>query len=51
MPTKPSTTIINASKVMKENPNFAKDVVRAIINETPALREELLKAGIVKEVD
>lgn len=51
MPTKPDKITLNAAKVMKDNPNFAKDVVRTIINETPALRDELLKAGLVKEVE
>lgn len=47
MPTKPTQEVINASK-KKINP---KDVVRAIINETPILRENALKAGVVFETE
>lgn len=50
MPTKPDKTTMNAAKVMRDNPNFSRDAVLAIINETPLLKEELLKAGLVKEV-
>lgn len=51
MPTKPSAVELGAHKAMQQNPNFAKDVLRAIINETPELSDALLKAGLVKEVE
>lgn len=50
MPTKPTATVINADKAMRENPNFGKDVLEAVINETPELKDALLKAGLVEEV-
>lgn len=51
MPTKPTTAEKNAAKVMKSNPNFGKDALEAIINETPVLHDALLQAGLVKEVN
>lgn len=50
MPTKPSTYEINAYQTMRSNPNFAKDAMEAIINETPQLAQALLDAGLVEEV-
>lgn len=47
MPTKPSSEVINAAKV-KLDP---REVLEVVINETPALREDLLKAGLVEEVE
>ena len=43
MPTKPTDDIINAAKV-KLDP---REVLEVVINETPALRDDLLKAGPV----
>lgn len=48
MPTKPDN--LKAYEAMKKNPNFGKDALEAIINETPTLRDALLKAGLVTEV-
>lgn len=45
MPTKPTDDIINAAKV-KLDP---REVLEVVINETPALRDDLLKAGLVEE--
>lgn len=47
MPTKPSSEVINAAKV-KLDP---REVLEVVINETPTLRGELLKAGLVEEVE
>lgn len=47
VPTKPSSEVINAAKV-KLDP---REVLEVVINETPALREDLLKAGLVEEVE
>lgn len=47
MPAKPSSEVINASKV-KLDP---REVLEVVINETPALRDDLLKAGLVEEVE
>lgn len=47
MPTKPSAEVLNAAKV-KLNP---KEVLEVVINETPELRDDLLKAGLVEEVE
>lgn len=49
MPTKPSNAEIMADAVMKSNPDFARQTVEAIINETPELKKALLDAGLVKE--
>lgn len=49
MPTKPDETTKGAYNAMRENPNFAKDALRATINETPELRNALLEAGLIKE--
>lgn len=50
MSKKPDTSVINAERARKANPNFGKDVLTALINETPELRDELLRRGLVKEV-
>lgn len=50
MPTKPSAVERGAAKAMEENPDFAKDALEAIINETPELRSALLARGLVEEV-
>lgn len=47
VPTKPAAEVLNAAKV-KLNP---KEVLEVVINETPELREDLLKAGLVEEVE
>lgn len=47
VPTKPSSEVINAAKV-KLDP---REVLEVVINETPALRDDLLKAGLVEEVE
>lgn len=50
MPTKPTQETLNAAETMRKNPDFAKDVLMAVINESAVLREALLKEGLVKEV-
>lgn len=50
MPTKPTTTELKAAAAMRKNPNFGKSVLEAIINETPVLKDALLKAGLVEEI-
>lgn len=50
MPTKPTAAELNAAKVMRANPNFGHDVLEAVINDTPELREALLREGLVEEV-
>lgn len=47
VPTKPDQDVIDAAKV-KLDP---REVLEVVINETPALRGDLLKAGLVKEVE
>lgn len=47
VPTKPNSEVINAAKV-KLDP---REVLEVVINETPALRDDLLKAGLVEEVE
>lgn len=46
VPTKPTSEVINAAKV-KLDP---REVLEVVINETPALRDDLLKAELVEEV-
>lgn len=50
MPIKPSATERGAYEAMRKNPNYGRDALEAIINETPELKEALLKAGLVEEV-
>ena len=50
MPTKPSAAEVGAYEAMRKNPNFGRDALEAIINETPELAEGLLRAGLVEEV-
>lgn len=47
MPTKPSSEVINAARVRLD----PREVLEVVINETPALRDDLLKAGLVGEVE
>lgn len=47
VPTKPDQTVIDAAKVKLE----PREVLEVVINETPALRDDLLKAGLVEEVE
>lgn len=47
MPTKPSSEVINAAKVRLD----PREVLEVVVNETPALRDDLLKAGLVEEVE
>lgn len=47
VPTKPTSEVINAAKV-KLDP---REVLEVVINETPALRDDLLKAELVEEVE
>lgn len=49
MPTKPKQAELKAAEYARKNPDFAKDALRAIINETPELRDALLARGLVKE--
>lgn len=51
MPTKPTAAEIGAAEAMRKDPDFAKHALEAIINETPVLRDALLKAGLVEEVE
>lgn len=46
MPKKPDINIIEASKKSLD----PKAVLSAVINETPELRDALLKAGLVEEI-
>lgn len=50
MPVKPTANEINAYKNMRDNPHFGKDMLEAIINGTPELKDALLSAGLVEEV-
>ncbi len=50
MPTKPDKETLDAANTMKNDPDFAKSVLTAIINETPQLRDALVREGLVKEV-
>lgn len=47
MPTKPNEQVLNASK-KNLNPH---DLLTSIIQETPELRQGLLDAGLIEEVD
>lgn len=47
VPTKPTQEVIDAAKV---NLN-SKEVLEVVINEEPSLRAELLKGGLVEEVE
>lgn len=47
MPIKPTTDVIEAHKKALD----PRAVLSVIINETPILKEELLKAGLVEEVE
>lgn len=47
MPTKPTAEVLKAAKVNLK----PKEVMEVIINEEPSLRAELLKAGLVEEVE
>ncbi len=51
MPTKPSAVELGAAEAMRKNPDYAKDALEAIINETPELAEALLAEGLVEEVE
>ncbi len=50
MATKPSAEELGAAEAMRQNPNYGKDVLEAIINETPELAQSLLAQGLVEEV-
>lgn len=50
MPTKPSAVELGAAAAMRKNPNFGRDVLESIINETPELKQALLERGLVQEV-
>lgn len=50
MPVKPSAIERGAAEAMRKNPNFSKDALEAIINETPELRDALLAKGLVEKV-
>lgn len=50
MPTKPSPMELKAAEVARNNPNFGKDCLEAVINEVPELKQALLKEGLVEEV-
>ena len=47
VPIKPKSEVIYADKV-KLDP---REVLEVVINETPAMRDDLLKAGLVEEVE
>lgn len=51
MATKPSEKTRKAYKKYKSNPNFGKDTLRTIINETPILKSSLIEAGLVNVID
>lgn len=51
MPIKPDEITLGAKKAMEQNPDYGKDVLRVVINETPELRAALLEQGLIKEVD
>lgn len=50
MPTKPTEEELGAAEAMRTNPNYGHDAIEAIINETPELRDALLREGLVEEV-
>lgn len=53
MPTKPTNAEIMSEKVMKSNPEFAKDALEAIINSPDCtdMRNALLDAGLVEKAE
>lgn len=51
MPIKPNEITMGAAKAMEQNPDFGKDALRTVINETPDLKNALLQAGLIKEVE
>lgn len=50
MPTKPTPEVMEAFDKFKDDPKFSHDVVEAIINGNPTLRQVLIDAGLVEEV-
>lgn len=50
MAIKPTAAELGAAKAMESNPNFGKDCLEAIINETPQLRDALVAEGLVEEI-
>ena len=50
MPTKPALEVMEAFDKFKDDPKFSHDVVEAIINDNPTLRQRLIDAGLVEEV-
>ena len=50
MPTKPNPEVMQAYDKFKNDPKFSHDVVEAVINDNPTLRQALIDAGLVEEV-
>lgn len=50
MPTKPNAEVMQAYDKFKDDPKFSHDVVEAIINDNPMLRQGLIEAALVEEV-
>ena len=50
MPTKPNLEVLQAYDKFKNDPKFSHDVLEAIINDNPMLRQALINKGLVKEV-
>lgn len=50
MPTKPNSEVMHAYDKFKNDPHFSHDVLEAIINDNPMLRQALINKGLVKEV-
>lgn len=50
MPTKPNPEVLQAYDKFKNDPKFSHDVLEAIINDNPMLRQALINKGLVEEV-
>lgn len=50
MPTKPNPEVLHAYDKFKGDPKFSHNVLEAIINDNPMLRQALINKGLVKEV-
>lgn len=50
MPTKPNPEVLHAYDKFKDDPKFSHNVLEAIINDNPMLRQALINKGLVEEV-
>ncbi len=51
MPKKPNPIELGAEAARRKNPKYGHDVLEAIINETPELRDYLIKRNLVEVVE